>query len=74
VAVWATFAGPWYPPGFTTGEWRVWVGLITIISAAVGVLIYVISESTTRRGKTEEQLVAEAATPSLAGGGGAGGE
>jgi glutamate:GABA antiporter len=70
VAVWATFAGPWYPPGFTTGEWRFWVGLITIVSAAVGVLIYVISESTTRRGKTEEQLIAETATtPSLAGGG-----
>jgi hypothetical protein len=74
VAVWATFASPWYPPGFTTGEWRLWVGLITIVSAAVGVLIYVISESTTRRGKTEEQLIAETVTsPSLAGGGGGGG-
>src|SRR6266511_5043688 len=74
VAVWATFAGPWYSPGFTTGEWRLWVGLITIISAAIGVLIYVISESTTRKGKTEEQLIAETATPSLAPGGGGGGE
>jgi amino acid transporter len=74
VAVWATFASPWYAGYTATRDWRLWVGLITIISAAVGVLIYVISESTTRRGKTEEQLVAEAATPSLAGGGGAGGE
>jgi amino acid transporter len=46
----------------------------TIVSAAVGVLIYVISERTTRRGKTEEQLIAETVTsPSLAGGGGGGG-
>ena len=74
VAVWATFAGPWYPPGFTTGEWRLWVGLITVISAAFGVVIYVISESTSRKGKTEEQLIAETPTPSLAPGGGGGGE
>jgi glutamate:GABA antiporter len=69
VAVWATFASPWYPPGFTTGEWRLWVGLITIISAAFGLLIFVISERTSRRGKTEEQLVSEAAVPAPAGGG-----
>jgi hypothetical protein len=74
VAVWATFAGPWYPPGFTTAEWRFWVGLITVVSAAIGVLIYVISEATTRRGKTEEQLIAEAGTPSMATGGGGSGE
>ena len=59
VAIWATFAGPWYPPGFTTGEWRFWVGLITVISVGVGLGVYVISQVTIRKGRTEEELIAE---------------
>jgi hypothetical protein len=68
VAIWATFAGPWYPLGYTTGEWRFWVGLITLISVAIGLGVYLISRATIRKGKTEEELVAET-TPRPAGGG-----
>jgi glutamate:GABA antiporter len=60
VAIWTTFVAPWYPPGFTTGEWRVWLAVITGLSAGLGLLIYAISQST-RRGKTDEDLIAEAA-------------
>jgi glutamate:GABA antiporter len=70
VAIWATFAGPWYPPGFTTGEWRFWVGLITVISLGVGLGVYVISQVTIRKGRTEEELIAETTPtpPTVAGG------
>ena len=62
-AIWATFAGPWYPPGFTTGAWRFWVGLITVLSAAIGLVVYAISEQTRRK---HEAMPA----PAPAGGGG----
>src|SRR5207253_4979866 len=32
VAIWATFASPWYPPGFTTGQWRLWLAVISLIA------------------------------------------
>ncbi len=74
VAVWATFASPWYPIGFTTAKWRFWVGLITVISAGFGLVVYALSQRA-RRGKTDEELIAEtAATPVAAGTGGGGGE
>jgi amino acid transporter len=68
VAVWATFASPWYPLGYTTAKWRFWVGLITIISAGLGLVIYAISQRA-RRGKTDEELIIErGAAPAAAGG------
>ena len=64
VAVWATFASPWYPLGFTTGKWRFWVGLITVLSAGFGLVVYLISQQA-RRGKSDEQLIAEGALPAV---------
>ena len=71
-AIWATFASPWYPLGYTTGKWRFWVGLITIISAGLGLVIYAISQRA-RRGKTDEELIIEGGAAPVAAGGGEGG-
>jgi amino acid transporter len=43
-AIWATFASPWYPPGFTSGEWRFWLAVISIIALAFMLVIYLLSE------------------------------
>jgi glutamate:GABA antiporter len=62
VAVFLIFTGSWYPPGFPTlAEWNWWMFGITAVSVISGVLIYVISERTLRRGKTERELTAEVA-------------
>jgi amino acid transporter len=68
VAIWTTFVAPWYPPGYTTGEWRFWLAVITILSAGLGIGIYAFSERTFRRGKTEEELVRETAPTTASGG------
>jgi amino acid transporter len=72
------FTGTWYAGGFETlSEWNAWVAPIVIVSAIVGILIYVISERT-RGGRTDEELIAEvseavgAETGGAGGGGGAG--
>lgn len=62
------FTGPWCGCFESTRQWNAWVVPIVVVSAVVGILIYVISERT-RGGKTDEQLIAEA-TASVGGGGG----
>jgi amino acid transporter len=67
LAVFFIFIGSWYPTGFPTlAEWNTWMFVITGVSVLSGVAIYAISQRT-RRGKTDEQLLAETAP---AGGGG----
>ena len=59
VAVLFIFVGPWYPPGFPTlAEWNTWMIGFTAVSVISGIVIYVISQSA-RRGKTDEELIAE---------------
>jgi amino acid transporter len=62
LAVLFIFVGQWYPDLWPTlAEWNTWMITITVISVVVGLAIYFISEATSRRGKTEEELAAEAA-------------
>lgn len=44
-----TFKDPWNPEIFSTGTWRLWLALVAGISALAAVLIYFISEFTSRR-------------------------
>ncbi|MGQ0669438.1 MAG: APC family permease [Actinomycetota bacterium] len=68
-AVWV-FTATWYGPGFaTTAAWNAWVVPIVVVSVAIGVAVYVISERT-RRGRTDQELLA---MPEPAGGGGGAG-
>jgi amino acid transporter len=58
-AVYFIFTGAWNPDLFPTlSEWNTWMVVITGLSVAVGVTIYLISLGT-RRGRTEEELAAE---------------
>jgi amino acid transporter len=60
-AVFFIFIGSWYPAGFKTlAEWDTWMVVITAVSALTAILIYLVSQSA-RRGKTDEQLLAEGA-------------
>jgi amino acid transporter len=62
LAVLFIFVGQWYPDLWPTlAEWNTWMIVITVISVGVGISIYLISEATSRRGKTEEELAEEAA-------------
>jgi glutamate:GABA antiporter len=62
-AVYFIFTGAWNTDLFPTlAEWNAWMIIITGLSVAVGVTIYLISLRT-RRGKTEDQLVAETEVP-----------
>jgi glutamate:GABA antiporter len=63
-AIWATFASPWYPPGFTTGKWRFWLAVISFIALAFMLVIYLLSE---RRSHMRTEPVAQAAPPVVAG-------
>jgi amino acid transporter len=59
LAVLFIFVGSWYPTGFPTlAEWNWWMIGITAVSVLSGIVIYAISQSA-RRGKTDEQLLAE---------------
>jgi amino acid transporter len=58
----AVFSAP-FGPVFKTGEWRLWVGVLTGGSALIAVLIYLISEAARRRAP-------EAVAPVAAGGSG----
>jgi amino acid transporter len=49
VAVLVTFKDPWDPELFSQGEWRLWLGILTAVSLAVAVAIFIISERTRRR-------------------------
>jgi amino acid transporter len=69
LAVFFIFVGSWYPAGFPRlATWNAWMFAITAASVISGISIYAISQRT-RRGKTDEQLLAEVAP---AGAGGAG--
>jgi amino acid transporter len=69
LAVLFIFVGSWYPTGFPTlAEWNAWMIGVTAVSVIIGILIYSISQRT-RRGKTDEQLLAEMA-PAVGGGAG----
>jgi hypothetical protein len=69
LAVFFIFVGSWWPPGWPRlAEWNYWMLAITGVSVVSGIAIYAISQRT-RRGKTDEELLAEMAP---AGGGGAG--
>jgi glutamate:GABA antiporter len=62
VAVFLIFTGSWYPDGYPTlAEWNAWMFGITALSVVTGVLIYFISEATSRRGRTEQELTSEVA-------------
>jgi glutamate:GABA antiporter len=54
-----TFKTPWNPDLFSNGSWRLWLGLMTAISAAAAIVIYAVSEWVHRR----EKAPGEAATP-----------
>ncbi|MGZ5212140.1 MAG: APC family permease [Actinomycetota bacterium] len=59
LAVFFIFIGSWYPTGFPKlSEWDAWMFGITAVSVISGIVIYSISQRT-RRGKTDEQLLAE---------------
>jgi amino acid transporter len=49
-----TFKSPWTPL-FSTGSWRVWLGILCGVSAAAAVVIYVISEIAHRTGPAEAE-------------------
>lgn len=69
-AVLFIFVGQWNAALFPTlSEWNTWMVIITAVSVIVGVAIYAISQRT-RRGKTDAELLAEAAPVGAAGGGG----
>jgi amino acid transporter len=59
VAVFFIFTGSWYPPGWPKlFEWNMWMIGITLVSVVAGIVIYLISQQA-RRGKSDEQLIAE---------------
>jgi glutamate:GABA antiporter len=58
-AIWATFASPWYPPGFTTGQWRFWLFVISIIALLFMLAIYYISEIQTPRRQVRAEMAAQ---------------
>jgi amino acid transporter len=72
LAVFFIFVGSWYPKsdsnptGWELGAWNWWMIGIAGTSVIAGILIYAISQRT-RRGKSDEEFLAEGA---LAGGGG----
>jgi amino acid transporter len=68
LAVFFIFIGSWYPTGFPKlSEWNTWMFAITAVSVITGIAIYAISQQT-RRGKSDEELLAEGAV--VGGGGG----
>ncbi len=44
-----TFKTPWNPDLFSNGSWRMWLGIMTAISAAAAIFIYAVSEYVHRR-------------------------
>jgi amino acid transporter len=65
-AVFFIFIGSWYPKskdnptGWTLSDWNYWMAAIAGASVIAGILIYAISQRT-RRGKTDEELIAAGA-------------
>ena len=61
VAVFFIFIGSWYPSGFPKlSTWDAWMAAVTVASIAVAIGIYLISQ-VSRRGKTDEELIATGA-------------
>ena len=61
LAVLFIFVGSWYPPGFPTlAEWNTWMIGFTAVSVISGIVIWFVSQSA-RRGKSDEELIAEGA-------------
>jgi hypothetical protein len=64
LAVLFIFVGSWYPvsdsnpTGWELGDWNVWMVGFTAVSVISGIVIWFVSQSA-RRGKTDEQLIAE---------------
>ena len=59
LAVLFIFVGSWYPAGFPTlSEWNAWMIGFTAVSVISGIVIWFVSQAA-RRGKTDEQLIAE---------------
>jgi ABC-type transport system involved in cytochrome c biogenesis permease subunit len=48
-----TFKDPWNPEIFSVGTWRLWLAIVAGVSALAAVVIYIISEYTSRRGIPE---------------------
>lgn len=44
-----TFKTPWNPQLFSNGSWRLWLGLMTVVSAGAAVVIFALSERAHRR-------------------------
>jgi amino acid transporter len=63
-AVLFIFVGSWYPKsdsnptGWELADWNVAMAGFTLVSVVSGIVIYLISQSA-RRGKSDEQLIAE---------------
>jgi len=67
-AVWATFASPWYPPGFSTGQWRFWLAVISVIALAVMLVIFFTSERRRHMREPAPSAAATQAPPVVTGG------
>jgi len=67
-AVWATFASPWYPPGFSTGQWRFWLAVISVIALAVMLVIFFTSERRRHMRESAPSAAAMQAPPVVTGG------
>jgi amino acid transporter len=61
-----TFRSPWTPL-FSTGDWRLWLGILVAVSAAAAIAIYAISQFTHRRQMPEAVLPDATPTPTAAG-------
>ena len=62
-----TFWSPWYPPGFTTSQWQLWLAIITAIAMVFMLTIYFLSERRAHRGGGAPATVTEQ-PPVVAGG------
>jgi glutamate:GABA antiporter len=49
-----TFKTPWNPDLFSNGSWRLWLGLMTAVSAGAALVVYAASESMHRRAGAPE--------------------
>jgi amino acid transporter len=67
-AIWATFASPWYPPGFTTGQWRFWLALISVIALCFMLVIYFMSERRAHMRRPSAPAETTESPPVVAGG------
>jgi glutamate:GABA antiporter len=54
-----TFKTPWNRDLFSNGSWRLWLGLMTVVSAGAAVAIYVVSEWMRRRHEAPETAGAQ---------------